>query len=183
MFIRELIERISFWRRADRIGPDILLTHWKLYFPSLARSLCLKKFKCFDVDAELRPGSHIISCSKISIGKRVIIRPGSVLMADPREGEHGITIEDDVMLGHGVHMYVNSHAFHDPSKPIIDQETYQSRPIVIKRGAWIGANAVILSGVEIGENSVIGAGSVISKNVPARSLVAPATVRLVERPL
>ena len=181
MFIQECIQRFSFWRHADRIGPDIPTTYWKLFFPSLMRSLCRKRFFRFDEGAELRPGSFIMACSKISIGKRVVIRPGSVFEADPRAGEHGITIEDDVMLAPGVHLYVNNHAFHDLSIPVINQETYPSKPIVIRRGAWIGANAVILAGVEIGENSVIGAGCVITKNVPARSVVTPAPVRMLER--
>lgn len=102
-------------------------------------------------------------------------------MADPREGGHGITIEDDVMVGQGVHMYVDNHAFHDLSVAIIDQEIYPSKPIVIRRGVWIGANVVILSGVEIGENCVIGAGSVVNKSIPAHTIVAPAEVRTVRR--
>jgi acetyltransferase-like isoleucine patch superfamily enzyme len=145
------------------------------------RALCKKKFLHFDSTAEVRPGSYIICCSKISVGKRVVIRPLSVLEADPREGEHGITIEDDVMLAPGVHMYVNNHAFHDLSISTIDQDTYPSKPIVIRQGALIGANVVILAGVEIGENSIIGAGSVVNKNVPAHSVVVPAAVRSVKR--
>jgi hypothetical protein len=35
----EIRDRINFWRNADRIGPDILLTHWRLYFKSTMRSL------------------------------------------------------------------------------------------------------------------------------------------------
>ncbi|PIQ69033.1 MAG: acetyltransferase [Candidatus Taylorbacteria bacterium CG11_big_fil_rev_8_21_14_0_20_46_11] len=172
MFILELFRRITFWRGTDRIGPDIPLTYWRIFFPSKMRVLCKRKFAYFHETAEVRPGSYFVCCSKISIGKRVVIRPGSILEADPRAGEHGIIIEDDVLLAPGVHMYVNNHAFEDSLIPIIDQDHKASKVIVIKRGAWIGANVVILAGVTVGENSVVGAGSIVTKDIPPRVVVA-----------
>ncbi len=179
MFLKECIQRIRFWRRADRIGPDMPWTHWRLFFPSRMKNLCQKRFRHFDPTAEIRPGSYILACSKISIGKRVVVRPGSVFEADPREGEHGITIEDDVLLSPGVHLYVNDHAFEDTSMPIFDQDHKPSKPITIKRGSWIGANAIILAGVTIGENSVVGAGSIVTKNVPPRVVVAGSPAKII----
>ena len=172
MFLRELTERLSFWKHADRIGPEIPLTYWRLYFPSLMRKLCRKKFRNFGEGSELRLGSSIIACSKINIGKGVIIRTGSVFEADPREGEQGITIEDNVLLSPGVHLYVNDHAFEDTSLPISEQDHKHSKPITIKRGSWIGANTVILAGVTIGENSVVGAGSIVTRDIPPRVVAA-----------
>jgi len=95
MNLHEISKRIKFWKDADRIGPDIPWSHWRLHFRSTMFSLCQKKFKYFHDTAEIRPGSYFIACSKISLGQRVVIRPGSILEADPREGEHGIVIEDD----------------------------------------------------------------------------------------
>ena len=46
-----------------------------------------------------------------------------------------------------------------------------AKPIVIKRNAWIGAAATILPGVTIGENSVVAAGAVVSKDVPANTVI------------
>ena len=51
---------------------------------------------------------------------------------------------------------------------IIDQAHADSKPILLKKGCWIGAHVTILPGVVIGENSVIGAGSVVTKSVPNR---------------
>ncbi len=95
-----------------------------------------------------------------------------MLFADPGGNGPGIVIEDNVMLGAGVHIYVTSHRFDDPQIPIIDQGFSPSAPVVLRRGCWIGAHSIILPGVEIGENSVIGAGSVVTKSVPARVLAA-----------
>lgn len=74
------------------------------------------------------------------------------------------------MLGSGVHIYVHNHSFADPSRPIIDQGYEASGAVVLKRGCWIGANAIILPGVTVGENAVVGAGSVVTRDV------GPATV-------
>jgi acetyltransferase-like isoleucine patch superfamily enzyme len=179
MWINDLPERIRFWRDCDRIGPDIPWTHWRLFFKSSMLRLCRKKFHFFGENADVRPGSYLIACSRISIGKNVVVRPGSVFEADPRPGEHGIVIEDDALLSPGIHLYVNNHAFEDTRVPIIDQPTKPSAPIVIKRGSWIGANAIILAGVTIGEQSVVGAGSVVTKDVPPRVIVAGVPARVI----
>lgn len=168
MLISEIKDRVKYWVLADRIGPDIPWTHWKLHFKSSMRSLCEKKFKSFSEGAEFRPGAYAISCSNISIGKRVVIRPNSMLFADPRNEGAGITLEDDVMLGSGVQIYVANHRFDNTQIPIIDQGHHASSPVTLKRGCWIGANSIILPGVVIGENTVIGAGSVVTKNIPPR---------------
>jgi acetyltransferase-like isoleucine patch superfamily enzyme len=71
--ISEIYQRIKFWTNADRIGPDVLLTHWRLHFKSTMRGLCVKKFKHFGVGADFRPGAYAEACSKISIGENVVI--------------------------------------------------------------------------------------------------------------
>lgn len=170
MLISEIYRKFCFWHHVDRIGPDVPLTHWRLHFNSLMRRFCNSKFMRFGVGAEFRAGAYAVCCSKISLGNRVIIRPGCMLFADPRSNGAGIKIEDDVMLGSGVHIYVHNHKFDNPSLPIIDQGYYKSEEVLIERGAWIGAGAIILPGVTIGRNSVIGAGAVVTKSVPAFSV-------------
>lgn len=178
MVIFELFSRIKFWQNADRLGPDIPTTHRLLHFKKAGRKLCQKKFKFFGKGAEFRPGAYAIACSRISIGNNVIIRPGTMLFADPRSNGAEIIIEDDVLIGSGVHMYVNNHRFDDTSIPISKQGHYDGKTIVIKKGAWIGANAIILPGVMIGENAVVAAGGIVTKSVENRVLVGgtPATI-------
>jgi acetyltransferase-like isoleucine patch superfamily enzyme len=182
--IAEIFDRLRFWRNADRIGPDILLTHWRLYFKSTMRKLCLNKFKRFGEGAEFRPGAYAEACSKISIGNNVVIRPGTFLFADPTDGGGGITIEDKVLIGPGVHFYTNNHEFSDTSLPIYDQ-SYPTPTlkdsIVLRTGCWVGAGAIILPGVEVGENSVIGAGTVVTKSVPAKVVYAGNPGRVIKR--
>ncbi len=175
-----IIKKIKFWSKADRIGPDIPLNHWMLHFEGTMKRLCQKKFKYFDDSASFRHGAYAICCSKISIGAHVTIRPGTMLFADPRPDGAGIIIESNVLIGSGVHMYVNNHRFDDKSLFISQQGWYDSKEILIKEGSWIGANAVILPGVSIGKNSVVGAGSVVTKNVPDFCVFAGSPAKLIK---
>lgn len=181
MLLVEMWDRLKFWGEADRIGPDIPLTHWRLHFKAAMRHLCRSKFLKFGVGAEFRPGAYAVCCSKISLGNRVIIRPGCMLFADPRNEGAGIIIEDDVMLGSGVHIYVHNHRFDDPTIPIIDQGYHQSEAVLLERGSWIGAGAIILPGVTIGRNSVVGAGSVVTRDVPAYTVAGGNPARILRQ--
>jgi acetyltransferase-like isoleucine patch superfamily enzyme len=140
------------------------------------RALCKRKFRYFADDAEFRPGAYAVVCSEISIGRRVVVRPGSQLMADSHAR---ITIEDDVLLGAGIHIYVGNHRFDDVNVPIINQGHYPAEPVLVKKGCWVGANTIILPGVTIGENAVIGAGSVVTNNIPDRVLAAGSPARVI----
>lgn len=162
--ITEIIKRIKFCYKTDRIGPDIPFTHWKLYFNSTMKKLCKDKFLFFDDSAEFRSGAYAVYCSSIKIGKNVVIRPNTMLLADESTI---IDIQNNVMLGPGVQMYTDNHDFNDITRPIIEQEHYQLKNITIEKDSWIGANSIILTGVTIGEHSVIGAGSVVTKNIPS----------------
>jgi acetyltransferase-like isoleucine patch superfamily enzyme len=84
----------------------------------------------------------------------------------------GITIEDDVLIGPKVNLITENHPL-DPS----DRQTLLLKPILIKRNAWIGAGATILPGVTIGENAVVAAGAVVSKDVPANTVVGGVPAR------
>jgi acetyltransferase-like isoleucine patch superfamily enzyme len=173
--LMEIIERFKFWRNADRIGPDIPFTHWRLYFKSTMKALCEQKFKHFGDGAEFRPGAYAEACSKISIGNNVVIRPGTFLFADPTDGGGGIFIEEKVLIGACVHFYTNNHEYSNALAPIFDQgypTPTISDSIILRRGCWIGAGAIILPGVEVGENAIVGAGTILTKSVPPKVICA-----------
>lgn len=178
-FIKEIFARINYWRHEDRIGHDIPWTYWRLFLKSTMRTLCSEKFLSFGENAEFRPGAYAVACSKIKLGARVVIRPGTMLFADPRPNGAGIVIEDNVMLGSGVHIYVANHCFENVNVPIIDQGHSLSESVVLHNGCWVGANSILLAGVHVGENAVIGAGSVVTKSIPPRVLAVGNPARVV----
>ncbi|MER0510284.1 acyltransferase [Aeromonas veronii] len=162
ILIRDIYKKIKFCKVADRIGPDMPFSHWKLHFRSSMFSFCRKKFKYFGDGADFRAGAYAVNCSNISIGRNVIVRPSTMFFADQYAQ---IIIEDNVMMGAGVHFYVNNHKFDRRDIPLIEQGYYPSKDIIVREGAWIGANSIILPGVVIGKNAVIGAGSIVTKSV------------------
>ncbi|PTB31260.1 acyltransferase [Photobacterium phosphoreum] len=168
--IRNLLDKYKFDIHGDRLGPDLPFTHWRLYFNKLSDKLCKKKFKRFGLNASFRPGAYAITCSQISLGNNVVIRPLTMLFASSIDPNGTITIEDNVLIGSGVHIYVSNHEFKNNNKDIFSQGHQSALPVFIKKGAWIGANSIILPGVTIGTNAVVGAGSVVTKDIPARTV-------------
>ena len=86
----------------------------------------------------------------------------------------GITIEDDVFIGPHCVLATEYH----PEEPS-ERHSLLTRPIVVKRNAWLGANVTVLAGVTIGENSIVAAGAVVTKDVPSRMVVAGAPARII----
>ena len=169
-----MFKKIIFWIKSDRIGPDMPLTHFLLHFRSLSLRLCKKKFKTFGEGSEFRPGAYAICTKNIRIGNRVTIRPMSMLFGSPDTSVHNehIVIQDDVLIGSGVHVYTANHRYNSKDVAISAQGHSDVKPVILERGCWIGANVTILAGVTVGENSVIGAGSVLTKSVPPFTVFA-----------
>ena len=179
--IREIIQKYKYCLKANRIGPDIPFTHWKLHFKSSMLKLCKKKFYHFADTAEFRAGAYAIGCSQISIGERVVIRPQTMLFGETLSDlPVSIIIEDDVLRGSGVHIYLGDHKFDNPNIPIIDQGYSPEKQVVLKKGCWVGANSIILAGVTIGENAVVGAGSVVTKSIPDRTVAVGVPAKVIK---
>jgi acetyltransferase-like isoleucine patch superfamily enzyme len=87
----------------------------------------------------------------------------------------GFTIGDDVLIGPRVNLVTENH----PLKPS-DRKALVTKPIVIRRNAWIGAGATILPGVTVGENAVVAAGAVVAKDVPANMIVAGVPAKIIK---
>lgn len=92
----------------------------------------------------------------VVLGDNVTIKSGVQLW-------DGIRIEDNVFVGPNV-------TFANDKYPRSKQYPQEFQKTTIKKGASIGAAAVILGGVTIGENAMIGAGSVVTKDIPANEL-------------
>lgn len=82
----------------------------------------------------------------------------------------GVVVEDDVFIGPGV-------SFTNDKYPKV-KGNWKMLKTVIKRGASIGANSVILPGVAVGEEVLVGAGSVVTKDVPDKAVVTGNPARI-----
>ena len=112
------------------------------------------------------------------VGAFVEIQKGATIGKNCKISSHtficeGVHIEDNVFVGHGV-MFTND-LFPRATNPDGSQQTDADWTMVetfIKKGASIGSNATILCGITLGENALLGAGSVVTKDVPANTVVA-----------
>ncbi len=101
--------------------------------------------------------SHCIIENDTIIGNNVTIKCGVQIW-------DGMRIEDNVFIGPNATFCNDRH----PKSRAIE---WTCEPVIIKKGAVIGANATILPGVTIGENALVGAGTLISKDVPANAKI------------
>ena len=76
----------------------------------------------------------------------------------------GIWLGDRVQIGPHVTIVTDNHDFEN-------RNVLRCKPVHIESGVWIGANVTILPGVTIGENAIVAAGAVVTKDVPANSIV------------
>jgi UDP-2-acetamido-3-amino-2,3-dideoxy-glucuronate N-acetyltransferase len=126
-----------------------------------------------EIGDETKIGAFVEIQKKAFVGKRCKISSHTFVC-------EGVTIEDNVFIGHGVIFVNDSYPRATASDGSLQTEQdWKVEPTFVKRGASIGSGATILSKVTIGENAIVGAGSVVTKDVPANSIVAgnPARVR------
>lgn len=100
--------------------------------------------------------SHCFIENDVKIGNNVTVKNGVSLY-------DGIVIEDDVFIGPNA-------VFCNDKYPKSKNKNFKLEPILIKKGASIGANATILPGVIIGEGALVAAGSIVTKDVEKNSV-------------
>jgi acetyltransferase-like isoleucine patch superfamily enzyme len=118
------------------------------------------------------------------IGAFVEIQKNAIVGARCKVSSHsficeGVTIEDEVFVGHGV-MFTNDlypRAANPDGSPQAESD-WQVIPTLVRKGASIGSNATIVAGVTIGLNALIGAGAVVTKDVPDFAIVAGVPARV-----
>ncbi len=120
---------------------------------------------------ETKVGAFVEIQKNAAIGKRCKISSHTFIC-------EGVTIEDDVFVGHGV-MFINDLYPRATVDGRLQAEAdWQVIATRVKRGASIGSGAVILAGLTIGEGALIGAGAVVTHDVPDRYIAKGVPARL-----
>ena len=107
----------------------------------------------------------------ITFGKRVFVNSGCAF-----QDQGGIEIGDDCLIGHQVVFATLDHDL-DPFK----RGNMIAAPIKIGDRVWIGSHATILSGVTVGDNAIIAAGAVVTRDVPADTVVAGVPAKVIKK--
>lgn len=121
----------------------------------------------------LIPPFYTAGGSEIRVGRNVFVNQNCTFY-----DLGGLTIGDDVMIGPNVSLITAGH----PLDPVQRRAVTLGSPIVIERNVWIAAGATVIGGVTIGENSVVAAGAVVTRDVPANTLVGGNPARVI-RPI
>lgn len=109
-------------------------------------------------------------CGKnIHIGKHVFINMGCKF-----QDQGGIFIGDGVLIGHNVVLATLNHAM-QPER----RSDMLPAPIHIGKRVWIGSNATVLPGVTIGDGAVVAAGAVVTRDVPANTVVGGVPAKVI----
>lgn len=92
-----------------------------------------------------------------------------------------IEVGNNVLFAGYVHLTDHSHGYEDITKPCNIQPLISKGPIIIEDDCWLGFESEILSGVHIGKHAIVAARAVVTKDVPAYSIVAGNPARVVKR--
>ncbi len=135
----------------------------------LGRDVKLSKFinlyGC-EIGDETKIGAFVEIQKNATVGKRCKISSHTFVC-------EGVTIEDNVFIGHGVTFVNDSYPRATTADGGLQSEAdWKVERTLIKKGASVGSGATILSNVTIGENAIVGAGSVVTKDVAPNSIVA-----------
>jgi acetyltransferase-like isoleucine patch superfamily enzyme len=121
------------------------------------------------------------------IGTFVEIQKGAKIGKNCKISSHtficeGVTIENNVFIGHNV-TFIND-AYPRATNPTGELQTgadWVCVPTLIQQGAAIGSSTTLLCGITVGENAIVGAGSVVTKDVPAHTIVAGNPARILRK--
>jgi len=125
-----------------------------------------------EIGDETKMGAFVEVQKNAKIGKRCKISSHTFIC-------EGVTIEDDVFVGHSV-TFINDaypRATNGDGTPQTEKD-WRVEPTLVKKGASIGSGSTILCSVTIGENAIVGAGSVVTRDVPANTIVVGTPARV-----
>jgi acetyltransferase-like isoleucine patch superfamily enzyme len=119
-----------------------------------------------EIGDETKIGAFVEIQKNASVGKRCKISSHTFVC-------EGVEIQDNVFIGHSVTFTNDSYPRATTDAGELQTEAdWKVEKTVIRKGASIGSGSTILSSLTVGENAIVGAGSVVTKDVPANSVVA-----------
>lgn len=154
---------------------SLMINEWNTHVPaSLPCSICMEP------STKLVVNGHVTLCE----GARIITKAGGVEI-NTHSYLNGATIDCSCSIKIGEYCAIAQGAVIKDSDEhaIVDElgnKNEYTQPIIIGNKVWIGTNAIILKGVTIGDGAIIAAGAVVTKDVPAHTLVAGVPAKILK---
>ena len=183
----ELQELLEYFNTSDTIGENPEAVELMRFYSREAQKITMKINTSYHEPEEMQKlfeeligkpvGSHFALFppfytdfgKNITVGNDVFINSGCKF-----QDQGGIVIGDGVLIGHAVVLATLNHDL-DPAK----RQMLHPGKIVIGNGVWIGANATVTAGVTIGDNAVVAAGAVVTRDVPANTIVGGVPAKVI----
>lgn len=147
-----------------RLGKDV-----KIFHPEL-----VNLYGC-EIGDNCKIGAFVEIRKQVKIGKNVKIQAFAFI-------PEGVTIEDGAFVGPHVCFTDDKYPRSiNPDGSLKKESDWKITETLVKKGASIGANATIICGITIGENAIVGAGAVVTKNVPANTIVVGNPARILKK--
>ena len=127
-----------------------------------------------EIGDETKVGTFVEIQKNARVGRRCKISSHTFIC-------EAVTIEDEVFIGHGVTFINDSYPRATTGGKLQTEADWRIERTVVKKGASIGSGATILSNTCIGENAIVGAGSVVTRDVPANTIVAGNPARVLRQ--
>ncbi len=150
------------------IAPDVKLGQ------GVKLSKFINLYGC-EIGDETKIGAFVEIQKNATVGKRCKISSHTFIC-------EGVSIEDNVFIGHGV-MFINDlyPRATTAAGGLQTEADWRVERTVVKKGASIGSGATILANTCIGENAIVGAGAVVTRDVPANTIVAGNPARILRQ--
>src|SRR5882762_8084755 len=162
------------WRGAGAVSEFVSIASTVKLGKDVKLSKFINLYGC-EIGDETKIGAFVEIQKSASVGKRCKISSHTFIC-------EGVTIEDNVFIGHGV-MFIND-LYPRATTAMGGLQTeadWHVERTVVKKGASIGSGATILANTCIGENAIVGAGAVVTKDVPANTIVAGNPARILRQ--
>ncbi len=172
-----------------------LLQPKKKVFPVLRARWALRECDHVGLWPRLFGRARVRNGGRITIGERLLMYGGTVRCEIATQGGGVLEIGDRVFINYGVS--ISSHKLIKIGNRcqignycmLMDNDYHQvgdktmlgqSSPIIIEDDVWLGARVIVLKGVTIGQGAAIGAGSVVTRDIPPRSVAVGVPARVVK---
>jgi acetyltransferase-like isoleucine patch superfamily enzyme len=176
----ERFKKVSWYKiKARLIG--ILFFVWRRKFfasPPIIEGVVPKIFcagrlnigrKCVFRSSRVRQHLTVLGGGRLDVGENVFMNDGVNICATG-----SIKIGDFTKIGDMVYVYDSDFHQVSPDVPV------RKASVLIGKNVWLGANSMILAGASIGDHSVIAAGSIVTGDIPAKSLAAGSPARVIK---